>query len=117
MNGIRYEIQTREYKGYPPRTYKHTYDYEFCKHLYKKIKGMSSDEFKVYLYDVNHVKETMHLAEHVLWSKNLKEKDYRYQFSDYGLIHLLTHCINTPVEVDRHFRFIHQMFKEEVRLS
>ncbi len=117
MNGIPYEIQSKEYKGYPRRTYKHTYDYDFCKHLYKKIKRMTSDEFKIHLYDVNNVKEAMHLAEHVLWSKNLKESEYRYQFSDIGMIHLLTHCINCPAEIDKHYKFIHQMFKEEVKLS
>jgi len=57
MSGIKYEIKNRKL-----RTYKHTFDYNFCKQKYDEYAHMDLEEFKECLRDPRKIGEIGHLC-------------------------------------------------------
>lgn len=112
MSGIKYEITDRNLKDH-----KHTFDYDFCKSKYEEYARMTFTEFKECLKDPIKIGEIGHLSSFVLWVKNIDQDEYRDTLSDYGLIHLLFHCLENKEEANKHAIYIHQLFKEDIKLS
>jgi len=112
MSGINYEIQNRKLK-----LYKHTFDYNFCKQKYNEYALMELDEFKNCLKDPQKLGEIGHLCCFILWVKNKERYEYRDTLGDYGLIHLLFHCMEDPGHADTHGVYIHTLFKEDIKLA
>ncbi len=111
MSGINYEIQSRDQK-----TFKHSFDYEFCKRKYQEYANMSTDEFKECLKDKHKLGEIGHLASFVLWVKNKERQEYRDTLGDYGLIHLLFHCVESEYHAETDAKYIHKLFKKDIKL-
>ncbi len=112
MSGINYEIQNRRLKSY-----KHTFDYKFCKQKYDEYALMPLDEFKDCLKDRKKLGEIGHLCCFILWIKNMERHEYRDSLGDYGLIHLLFHCTENKKDVELHAEYIHTLFKEDIKLA
>ncbi len=111
MSGINYEIQNRNL-----RSYKHTFDYNFCKKKYNEYAFMKTEEFKESLFDQEKLGEIGHLCCFILWVKNKEQSEYRDSLGDYGLIHLLFHCVENKEYVNIHAEYIHELFKEDIKL-
>jgi len=111
MSGIHYEIQSRNLKSF-----KHTFDYRFCKMKYDEYASMSIDEFKKCLEDPQKLGEIGHLCCFILWIKNMEGYEYRDALGDYGLIHLLFHCVENTEHIQIHAEYIHMLFKEDIQL-
>ena len=111
MNGINYEIQNRK-----RHSYKHTFDYNFCKRKYNEYALMELDEFRECLKDPEKLGEIGHLCCFILWVKNKEKHEYRDALGDYGLIHLLFHCLENKHHAALHAGYIHLLFKEDIRL-
>lgn len=111
MSGIKYEIQNRNL-----HTHKHTFDYNFCKQKYTEYALMDLEQFKECLLDQNKLGEIGHLACFVLWVKNKEQYEYRDSLGDYGLIHLLFHCVENKEHVNIYGEYIHMLFKEDIKL-
>lgn len=112
MSGIKYEIQNRKL-----RSYKHTFDYNFCKQKYNEYAMMELKEFKKCLKKPDKLGEIGHLCSFILWVKNKEQDEYRDCLGDYGLIHLLFHCLESKHNADIHAEYIHMLFKEDIKLS
>jgi len=100
MSGINYEIQNRKLQSY-----KHTFDYNFCKRKYNE-----------YAMDPKKLGEIGHLCSFILWVKNKEKHEYRDTLGDYGLIHLLFHCLESEHHAKIHGEYIHMLFKEDIKL-
>ncbi len=111
MSGINYEIQNRKLQSY-----KHTFDYDFCKKKYDEYARMSLKKFRECLKDSQKLGEIGHLCCFILWVKNKAKHEYRDSLGDYGLIHLLFHCIEDKHHVEVHAEYIHMLFKEDIKL-
>ncbi|WP_146052707.1 MULTISPECIES: hypothetical protein [Aquimarina] len=111
MSGISYEIQNRKLQSY-----KHTFDYNFCKRKYNEYACMPLEEFKKCLSNAQKLGEIGHLCSFIYWIKNKERHEYRDTFGDYGLIHLLFHCLEGAEQVNIHAEYIHSLFKEDIRL-
>ncbi len=111
MSGIHYEIQNRKLQSY-----KHTFDYNFCKRKYNEYALMKLNDFKKCLKDPQKVGEIGHLCSFILWIKNKEKHEYRDSLGDYGLIHLLFHCLESKHDADTHAEYIHTLFKEDIKL-
>lgn len=111
MSGVNYEIQNRNLQSY-----KHTFDYNFCKRKFNEYARMELKEFKECLKDRTKLGEIGHLSSFILWVKNKDKHEYRQALSDYGLIHLLFHCVESKHNAELHAKYIHMLFKEDVRL-
>lgn len=111
MSGVNYEIQSRRL-----HTYKHTLDYEMCRKKYNHYASMELPRFIDCLKNREQLGEIGHLASFVLWFKNKKNPQYREALSDYGLVHLLFHCVENKVNADIHGEYIHYLFKEDIKL-
>lgn len=109
---IKYEIQNRNLKSY-----KHTFDYGFCKIKYEEYANMSLEKFKGVLKKRKKLGEIGHLCSFILWVKNKEQDEYRDCLGDYGLIHLLFHCVENKHNIDVHAEYIHKLFKEDIKLS
>lgn len=112
MCGITYEIQNRKLISY-----KHTFDYNFCKRKYNDYALMDLKNFKEALKDKSKLGEIGHLCCFILWIKNKEQYEYRETLGDYGLIHLLFHCMEDEDSVELHAEYIHNLFKEDIRLA
>ncbi|WP_074406655.1 hypothetical protein [Aquimarina megaterium] len=112
MSGINYEIQNRKLA-----TFKHTFDYNFCKRKYNEYALMDLEKFKECLLDKETLGEIGHLCCFVLWAKNKEQHEYRDSLGDYGIIHLIFHCIESIDQVELHAEYIHRLFKEDIKLS
>ncbi len=111
MSGINYEIQNRKLQ-----LYKHTFDYNFCKRKYNEYALMETDEFRKCLKDPEKLGEIGHLCCFILWVKNKEQHEYRDTMGDYGLIHLLFHCLEHKHHAEIHAEYIHMLFKDDIRL-
>ncbi|GAA0716733.1 hypothetical protein [Aquimarina litoralis] len=111
MSGIKYEIQNRKL-----RSYKHTFDYNFCKQKYNEYARMDLDKFKACLKKPEKIGEIGHLCSFILWVKNKEQDEYRDCLGDYGLIHLLFHCLENKHNIEVHAEYIHMLFKEDIKL-
>ena len=111
MSGINYQIQTRN-----RNTYNHSFDYNFCKMKYNEYALMELEEFKKCLMDSQKIGEIGHLCSFILWVKNKEQDEYRQSLSDYGLIHLLFHCLESTEDAEKHAEYIHSLFKEDIKL-
>ena len=111
MSGIKYEIQSRDLKSF-----KHTFDYSFCKQKYDEYASMDLKAFTKCLKDPAKLGEIGHLCCFVLWVKNKEQYEYRDTLGDYGLIHLLFHCVENGHSVEIHADYIHMLFKEDIKL-
>ncbi|MDY8135203.1 hypothetical protein [Aquimarina sp. 2201CG5-10] len=111
MSGINYEIQDRKLNSF-----KHTFDYNFCKRKYDEYARMSLEEFRECLKDRQKLGEIGHLCCFILWVKNIEQHEYRDTLGDYGLIHLLFHCMENHDAADMHAQYIHMLFKEDIKL-
>ncbi len=111
MSGINYEIQDRNLQSH-----KHTFDYNFCKMKYNEYARMELEEFRECLKDRHKLGEIGHLCCFVLWAKNKEQHEYRDALGDYGLIHLLFHCVEGGDQAERHAGYIFELFKEDIRL-
>lgn len=109
---MKYEISNRNNNWY-----KHGFDYEFCKMKYEEYARMTWKEFKKCLKKRRALGEIGHLCCFILWVKNKPQHEYRQSFSDYGLIHLLFHCVESKEEAKKHGKYIFQLFKEDIKLS
>ena len=110
MSGVTYEIQSRDLKSF-----KHTFDYDFCKKKYTEYAFMDIDEFSTCLKNRQKLGEIGHLCCFILWVKNKEQYQYRDSLGDYGLLHLLFHCVEDKSEVKRHAAYIHKLFKEDIK--
>ena len=111
MSGINYEIQNRKLQSY-----KHTFDYDFCKKKYDEYARMSLKKFRECLKDSQKLGEIGHLCCFILWVKNKAKHEYRDSLGDYGLIHLLFHCVEDTYHAEEHADYIHMLFKEDIKL-
>ncbi|TSE05228.1 hypothetical protein [Aquimarina algiphila] len=111
MSGLTYEIQNRKLQSY-----KHTFDYNFCKRKYNEYARMTIEEFKECLKDRNKLGEIGHLTAFILWVKNKERHEYRDALGDQGIIHLLFHCAENKHHADIHAEYIHELFKEDIKL-
>ncbi|MDY8137591.1 hypothetical protein [Aquimarina sp. 2201CG5-10] len=111
MDGIPYEIQDRKLNSF-----KHTFDYNFCKRKYNEYARMPLDEFKECLKDRQKLGEIGHLCCFILWVKNKEQFEYRDTLGDRGLIHLLFHCLENDDSIEMHVQYIHELFKEDIEL-
>ncbi|WP_282080885.1 hypothetical protein [Aquimarina algiphila] len=111
MSGINYEIQNRKLQSY-----KHTFDYNFCKRKYNQYARMTLEEFKGCLKDRKKIGELGHLCSFILWIKNKEKHEYRDTLGDYGIIHLLFHCVENKHHVEIHAEYILMLFKEDIKL-
>ena len=111
MSGINYEIQNRNLKSY-----KHTFDYNFCKKKYNEYAKMDKKSFIKSLKDPQQLGEIGHLCCFILWIKNKERYEYRDCLGDYGLIHLLFHCAENSSFADKEGEYIHNLFKEDIQL-
>ena len=112
MSGIQYEILTRDLQSY-----KHTFDYNFCKRKYKEYASMGLKNFKKCLQDKHKLGEIGHLCCFILWIKNKAQHEYRDALGDYGLIHLLFHCAESERDVELYAEYIYKLFKEDIELA
>ncbi|TSE06386.1 MULTISPECIES: hypothetical protein [Aquimarina] len=111
MSGMNYEIQNRKLQSY-----KHTFDYNFCKRKYNEYARMTLDQFRECLKDPQKLGEIGHLCSFILWVKNKEKHEYRDALGDYGLIHLLFHCLENKHHAEIHAEYIHVLFKEDIKL-
>ncbi|SHJ45111.1 hypothetical protein SAMN04488508_10924 [Aquimarina spongiae] len=111
MSGMNYEIQNRKLQSY-----KHTFDYNFCKRKYNEYANMELDKFIKCLKDSRKIGEIGHLCSFILWVKNKEKHDYRDTLGDYGIIHLLFHCLENTQHAEMHGEYIHMLFKEDIKL-
>ena len=107
-----YEIQDINLK-----TFKHGFNYSQCKRKYQEYANMDIEEFKKCLADNQKLGEIGHLCCFILWIKNLPQYEYKFQFSDYGLIHLLFHCVENKDEINQRAQMIKQLFDKEIKLT
>ncbi|MEB3346325.1 hypothetical protein U6A24_12680 [Aquimarina gracilis] len=114
---MKYEIQRREIGKYPLATYNHTLDYNYCKRKYNEYALMSLEEFKKCLKNPQKIGEIGHLSSFIYWFKNKERHEYRESYGDYGLSHLLFHCLVDPErEIPMHAEYIHLLFQEDIKL-
>ena len=111
MSGIKYEIQSRDLKSF-----KHTFDYSFCKQKYDEYASMELKTFTECLKDPVKLGEIGHLSCFVYWIKNKEQWEYRDALGDYGLIHLFFHCLESTHSAETHADYIHMLFKEDIQL-
>ncbi len=111
MSGINYEIQNRKLQSY-----KHSFDYNFCKRKYNEYALMKLDDFRECLKDPQKIGEIGHLCSFIMWVKNKERHEYRDSLGDYGLIHLLFHCLESKENANLHAEYIHTLFKEDIKL-
>lgn len=111
MSGMKYEIQSRKL-----RSYKHTFDYNFCMQKYNEYARMDLQKFKECLSNPQKIGEIGHLCSFILWVKNKEQDEYRDCLGDYGLIHLLFHCLENPKNIEKEAEYIHMLFKEDIIL-
>ena len=95
MSGIIYKTQAGN-----GAEFSHTFDYQMCKIKYEEYANLSLSEFKKALKDQNKIGEIGHISCFVMWCKNLPGYKYRDSTSDYGLLHLLFHCMHIPSEIE-----------------
>lgn len=108
---MNYEIQNRKLQSY-----KRTFDYNFCKRKYNEYASMSLKDFRKCLMDSRKLGEIGHLCSFILWVKNKEKHEYRDVLGDYGLIHLLFHCLESTHSAEIHAEYIHMLFKEDIKL-
>lgn len=108
---MKYEIQNRNLQSY-----KHSFDYNYCKCKYIEYSKMSLEYFKKCLRNPLKIGEIGHLSCFILWVKNKEQDEYRDCLGDYGLIHLLFHCLENEQQIEAHAEYIHMLFKEDVQL-
>ncbi len=77
---------------------------------------MTSEEFKECLKDTQKLGEIGHLCCFILWVKNKERHEYRGALGDYGIIHLLFHCVEAKHHTEIHAEYIHMLFKEDIKL-
>ncbi len=116
MSGLNYQIQRRAVGKYKLHTYTHSFNYEFCKRKYLEYALMSIEEFTKCLRDSVQLGEIQHLSIFILWVKNPPQNILRNSLGDYGLLHLLAHCVGNQKEAEAHAEYIHELFKEDVKL-
>lgn len=112
MSGLTYEISDRN-----NRWFKHSFDYDFCKRKYEEYANMDIEEFSECLKTRSKLGEIGHLCCFILWVKNKEQYEYRQTLGDYGLIHLLFHCVESKNQAKRIAPYIHQLFKEDIKLA
>ncbi len=112
MSGINYEILNRKLQ-----LYKHSFDYNFCKRKYNEYALMELDAFRECLMDPKKIGEIGHLCSFIMWVKNKDQHEYRDSLGDYGLIHLLFHCLESTHHAELHAEYIHTLFKEDIKLA
>ncbi|KAA1246534.1 hypothetical protein F0000_07170 [Aquimarina sp. RZ0] len=83
---------------------------------YNEYAFMELDEFKKCLMNPVKLGEIGHLCSFILWVKNKERHEYRDSLGDYGLIHLLFHCLESKEDAKQHAEYIHTLFKEDIKL-
>ncbi|WP_281990532.1 hypothetical protein [Aquimarina aggregata] len=117
MSGMTYEIQRRQVGNFSLATYKHPFNYQHCKMKCNEYGRMTLKEFKECLKDPQKLGEIGHLSSFIYWVQNKDRSDYRDALGDYGLIHLLFHCLGGKEEIKKHAEYIHELFKTDIRLA
>ena len=107
-----YEIQNSKLQSF-----KHTFDYNACKKKYEYYNQMNLKEFKRCLKNRQTIGEIGHLCCFVLWVKHKERYEYRQVLSDYGIIHLLFHCVENKRLVSRHAKEIKELFTKDIKLT
>ncbi|WP_109300157.1 hypothetical protein [Aquimarina sp. AU474] len=77
---------------------------------------MSLEDFQECLGNSKKIGAVGHLCSFILWVKNKERYEYRDSLGDYGLIHLLFHCLENPHNAELHSEYIHKLFKEDITL-
>ncbi|WP_438710843.1 hypothetical protein ACSTS3_19590 [Aquimarina muelleri] len=108
---VNYEIQNRKLQSF-----KHTFDYNFCKRKYEEYAALDLKEFRKCLKDRNKLGEIGHLCCFILWVKNKEGYEYRDSLGDYGIIHLLFHCVEAKHNAMIHAEYIFELFKQDIKL-
>lgn len=108
---MKYEISDRK-----NRYFKHTFDYNFCKRKYNEYASMTIEEFAECLKKRSKLGEIGHLCCFILWIKNKEQYEYREVLGDYGIIHLLFHCVESKEEAKRKAEYIFELFKTDIQL-